>query len=118
MEENRPADPIMALVSEYRELSQLLDSDSNYYSLRMGLESSFAKTLVVSSASYFEARFTDSLVEIYSEATNQAEALVQFVRNLAIERRYFQWFDWKSNTATSFYGKFGGGFSEFYVRQG
>ena len=113
MEENRSADPILALVSEYRELSQLLDSDPNYYSLRMGLESSFAKTLVVSSASYFEARFTDSLVEIYSEATNQAEALVQFVRSLAIDRRYFQWFDWRSNNATSFYGKFGGDFRKF-----
>ena len=113
MEENRPADPIMVLVNEYRELAQLLDSDSNYYSLRMDLESSFAKTLVVSSASYFEARLTDSLVEIYSEATNQAEALVQFVRSLAIDRRYFQWFDWSSNNANSFFGKFGGDFRKF-----
>ncbi len=55
MEGNPPADPITNLVNEYRELAQLLDSDSNYYSLRMGLDSSFAKTLVVSSASYFEA---------------------------------------------------------------
>ena len=107
------ADPILRLVSEHRELAQLLDSDPSYYSLRMGLESSFAKTLVVSSASYFEARLTDSLVGLYSDATNQAEALVQFVRNLAIDRRYFQWFDWKANTATSFFGKFGGDFRQF-----
>ena len=113
MAENRPADPVMGLVREYKELAELLDSDSNYYSLRMGLEASFAKTLVVSSASYFEARLTESLVELYSDATSQAEALVQFVRSLAIDRRYFQWFDWSSNSANSFFGKFGGDFRKF-----
>lgn len=113
MVEVGPTDPIIDLVMEYRELAELLDADPNYYSLRMSLESSFAKTLVVSSASYFEARLTDSLVELYSEATNQAEALVQFVRNLAIDRRYFQWFDWSSNNANSFFGKFGGDFRTF-----
>ena len=113
MLENRPVDPISGLVSEYRELAQLLDSDASSYSLKMGLDSSFAKTLVVSAASYFEARLTDSLVELYSERTNQAEALVYFVHSLAIDRRYFQWFDWSSNNANSFFGKFGGDFRSF-----
>ena len=116
MVENHSADIIRALVDEYRELTQFLDS-AGEYSLKLNADSSFAKTLVVSAASYFEARLTESLVQLYSDWTNQSEVLVHFVRNLAIERRYFQWFDWNSPNANSFFGKFGGNFRAMMVEK-
>ena len=112
MPQNQAADTIGQLVAEYRELAQFLDS-AGEYSLKLSVDSSFAKTLVVSAASYFEACLTESLIELYSEQTNLPEVLVHFVRNLAIERRYFQWFDWSSGNANSFFGKFGGEFRAF-----
>lgn len=112
MTKNQPVNTIGELIDEYRELAMLLDS-AGEYSLKLSVDSSFAKTLVVSAASYFEARLTESLIELYSEQTNQSEVLVHFVRNLAIDRRYFQWFDWNSRNANSFFGKFGGEFKGF-----
>ena len=112
MPQNQAADTIGQLVAEYRELAQFLDS-AGEYSLKLSVDSSFAKTLVVSAASYFESRLTESLIDLYSEQTNLPGVLVHFVRNLAIERRYFQWFDWGSSNANSFFGKFGGEFRAY-----
>ena len=108
MEEHKPTNIIGDLVDEYRELAAFLES-SGEITLKVNVDMAFAKTLVISAASYFEAWLTDSLVDLYSERTN-SEVLVQFVRNLAIERRYFQWFDWRSNNANRFFGTFGGNF--------
>ena len=116
MVEDQSSDIIRALVDEYRELTQFLDS-AGEYSLKLNVDSSFAKTLIVSAASYFESRLTESLVQIYSQQTNQSEILVHFVRSLAIDRRYFQWFDWNSNNANSFFGKFGGNFRALMVEK-
>ena len=112
MTKNQPVNTIGELMDEYRELAQFLDS-AGEYSLKLSVDMLFAKALVVSAASYFEARLTESLIELYSEQTNQSEVLVHFVRNLAIERRYFQWFEWSLGNANSFFGKFGGEFRVF-----
>ena len=105
---------IRNLVDEYRELTEFLNS-AREVTLKVNVDTAFAKSLIISAASYFEAQLTESLVELYSERTNQSEVLVQFVQNLAIDRRYFQWFDWSSNNANSFFGKFGGNFRTFMV---
>ena len=114
--ESQSANIIRKLVDEYRELSRVLIS-AGEVTRKVNVDAAFAKSLVISAASYFEARLTESLVELYSERTNQSEALVAFVRNLAIDRRYFQWFDWSSNNANSFFGKFGGNFRVFMINK-
>ncbi len=56
---------------------------------------------------------TDGIEQVFLNGTNDSDVLVSFVRNMAIERRYHQWFNWKARNANQFFGAFGSAFREF-----
>ena len=104
-------DIIEQLVEEHKTLMALIPLQE--VSVRATADASFAKTLMVSAASYFETRVTDSVLDVFSETTNKAQPLVEFVRNKAVERRYHDWFDWTKRNANRFIEAFGNDFKEY-----
>lgn len=76
------------------------------------VDDQFAKALLLAVASYFEARMTGCVVEIFEEATEGADALVSFVQSKAVERRYHDWFAWNARNANRFFTAFGDDFKQ------
>ena len=82
-------------------------------SLLNNVDGNFRKTLLRSAASYFEHALTESLTSIFSEKTNRAKPIVEFVRNKAIARQYHTYFKWSGHNANQFFGLFGSTFRSF-----
>lgn len=108
--------PIPAMVAEHRQLIEHLQS-TGAISLQATVEPAFAKTLLVSAASYYEHRMTEVLVGLYESDSNGATVLAEFVRNQAIGRRYAQLFSWGDNNANGFFRSFGSGFRAYMVEK-
>ena len=104
--------PIAAMVAEHRQLIEHLQS-TGAISLKNAVEPAFAKTLLISAASYYEHRMTEVLVGLYESDSNGPTALAEFVRRQAIGRRYAQLFSWGANNANGFFGSFGSGFRAY-----
>ncbi len=111
MASDSSTDIIEQLVEEHKTLMAFIPLQE--VSVRATADASFAKTLMVSAASYFETRMTESVLDVFSEATNNAQPLVEFVRNKAVERRYHDWFDWTRRNANRFIEAFGNDFKEY-----
>ena len=112
---------IEELWDDHKELVIHLQS-GNQLQLMSRVQDSFGKILIIAVASYFEVRVTQNIVELYSEMTNRAEALAQFVRKQAIGRRFAQLFEWGSESksgrnANSFYNLFGTEFATFMKKK-
>ena len=82
-------------------------------SLRIAMDSIFAKTLLLSAASYYEYLLTEVLIGLYESSNDGPTLLAEFVKNQAIGRRYAQLFDWTANNANRFFRLFGGDFSSY-----
>ena len=107
-------EPISSLMEEHKALIALLPPQE--ISLLARVDATFAKTLLLSAASYFEVRMTDTITAIFLEETQQ-EALKEFVRTKAVERSYHTWFDWRARNANAFFGAFGNDFKQFMENQ-
>ena len=104
-------DAIERLYREHDELvGHLLETQMITWKSRV--DEQFAKTLLLAVASYFEARITECVVEVFEDATGGSTALVSFVRTKAVERRYHDWFDWNARNANRFFRAFGDEFRE------
>jgi hypothetical protein len=90
---------------------------SGEISLASTVNESFPKALVLSAASYFESFIQDAIVRVVAECTGPANALLEFVKNKAIERQYHTYFQWDRSNANSFFGLFGSEFRDFMVAQ-
>ncbi len=110
-----PADIVGQLVEEHVTLISLLPLEE--VSLRTGADAMFRKTLLISAASYFEFRLAESLIDVFSEVTNHSEALVEFVRRKAVDRRYHDWCSWGSHNANTFFQAFGSDFQSFMAER-
>ena len=106
---------IEAMVEEHHRLTAHLQA-TGAISLLATVELAFAKTLLVSAASYYEQRMTEVLVGLYESGSNGSTVLAEFVRSQAIGRRYAQLFNWGDNNANGFFRSFGSGFNA-YMRQ-
>lgn len=104
-------DIVGRLMAEHNALIAFLPQQE--VSLRISADAAFRKTLLMSAASYFEVRMAAAVIDIFSEATNHSEALLEFVRTRAVDRRYHDWFDWKTINANKFFGAFGVSFKSF-----
>ena len=62
--------------------------DSGEVSLQSNVEGNFRKLLLLSAASYFEHLLTENLVRIFSEKSNGAEPIVEFIKRKGIFRQY------------------------------
>jgi hypothetical protein len=92
------------------QLVELLKKN-NEISLITVAEAHFRKGLVLSAASFFEARIREIILDFVKTKSNNCNEISCFVRNKAIERQYHTYFDWKSaSNANSFLGLFGDDF--------
>ena len=82
-------------------------------SLQVAVQSMFAKTLLLSAASYYESRLTAILVGLYETGDQGSRVLAEFVKTQAIGRRYAQLFAWDANNANRFFSSFGTGFGSY-----
>lgn len=105
----------MTIVEQLHEqFSDIVDQiDAQEITLRMTAEDNFRKSLLLSAASYFEMRITESLMEIVDSSTNGNPLIEEFVRNKAISRQYHTFFRWDASNANSFFGLFGPGFRSY-----
>ena len=99
-------------MADHRQLIAHLEF-SGEVSLQSKVNSAFAKTLLLSVASYFESKITDSVIQVFQDTTSNSDALVAFVRSKAVTRRYHEWFAWDRRNANHFFGAFGPDFSNF-----
>ena len=111
------ANRIEELWSDYKTLIEYLQSE-NQARLQTRVDAIFPKTLLIAIASYCEVEMTATILQIYSENTQRAEPLIQFVGQQAIGRRFAQLFQWDdrgnpSRNANSFYNLFGPTFSSY-----
>ena len=112
MAENEKRTVIDELMEDHRQLMEHLRTTGDI-SLQIRVEYEFAKTLWVSAASYFEAKLTSDILQIFTDETSGSLALVAFVNDQAIARGYHSWFQWEARNANQFFGKFGPGFRAF-----
>ena len=111
MASDNSVDMVGQLMQEHNALVALLPESE--ISLRLSADAAFRKTLLLSAASYFEVSMSETIINAFSEATNHSEALVEFVRVMAVDRRYHGWFNWDVKNANRFFGAFGSGFRTF-----
>jgi hypothetical protein len=107
--------PIDKIYAEHQELKRILHS-AKEYSLEISVDASFRKELLLSAGSYFESAVREGLLDYCSLATNNNSALTTFLKNKAIERQYFTYFQWEVNNANSFFGLFGPQVKEHMVQ--
>lgn len=86
-------------------------------SFQSNVEDGFRKTLLLSTASYFESAIKDILINFFQERTNQSEILIRFIQNKAIERQYHTFFSWRDKNANTFFGLFGEGFKNYMINE-
>ncbi len=80
----------------------------NQFSYSQRVASFLSKTLLLSSASYFETRLSNAILDYATRISHGDEALISLVRNKAIERQYHTFFQWKaSRSSMPFFGMFG-----------
>lgn len=100
------------LHSEFSELLTVLDQ-AQEISLRSTADDNFRKSLLLSAASYFERRITDTVLNLVSDASGRHPLVTAFVQNKAVSRQYHKWFVWEQRNANSFFGLFGDAFLSF-----
>ena len=104
---NGDDDAIERLCEEHDELIEHLLATGRI-TWKTRADDQFAKALLIAVASRFEARLTACVVETFESATGGSDALVSFVQNQAVERRYHTWFSWgDAKNANRFFRLFG-----------
>lgn len=99
---------IDALFREQKELIAFLQQQGQL-SYSQSVEVFLSKTLLLSSASYFESRITNAISDYAARVSKLDEALTSLVRIKAIERQYHTYFQWReeSRSVMPFFGMFG-----------
>lgn len=99
---------IDALFKRHKEIAAYL-RERGEVSFATEVESYLSKTLLLSSASYFETRVSDAIVAFAARVSQSDAALVSLVRRQVIERKYHTYFQWGQNGsgAISFFSMFG-----------
>lgn len=92
-------------------------SKAGEVSLATVVSESFRKALALSAASYFETLIQDGIVSVIEQCSGGADAVLEFVKNKAIERQYHTYFDWDRSNANKFFGLFGSSFKEYMTKK-
>ena len=102
---------IKALHDEYAELIEFCQIN-NQVSFVMYINDIYRKSLILSSASFFEFVISQAIHDFASKVTRQNQAIVSFLDNKAINRQYHTYFNWNENNANQFWGLFGKDFKD------
>lgn len=82
-------------------------SEAGEVSLLSSADDSFRKMLLLASASYFEHRVTECVVEFVARVTSKDHVITWLVKRRVVARQYHTWFDWNQNNANQFFSMFG-----------
>jgi HEPN superfamily RiboL-PSP-like protein len=99
------------LHKEFSDLIRVLDL-AGEVSLRSVADDIFRKALLMSAASFFERRMTESVLQFVVQVTAEDHVLTWLIRNKVVSRQYHTWFDWEEKNANNFFGLFGVEFRE------
>lgn len=97
-------------ILEYKELEKYLTEKSELTFL-VSIQIFALKSILLSIASLYETEIIKVIHEILE--TSKSEILYHFINRKALERQYFQLFDWDGNNANKFYSYFGKDFLEY-----
>jgi RiboL-PSP-HEPN len=89
--------------------------ESNEPSFMVQFNTVFAKTILLSAASYFEHEICRMIQTFIGRKTQNDECVISIVKQKAIERQYhtyFSWKDWEKGNVNSFFSLFGEVFKE------
>ena len=91
---------------EYRDALEFLRSKGEI-SLGSAIDATARKALLLAAASYFESRITTDVLVFCQEISGSNPLVPALGLNKAVTRQYHTWFQWETNTATSFFSLFG-----------
>jgi len=77
------------------------------------LQDDFRKTLLLSCASFFEARITEDFMKLAVATAGERSILTNLLKNKALKRQYHTLFDWEKKNANAFFGMLGEDFSAY-----
>ncbi len=105
---------IDALIERHEEISAFFEEQKEI-TLRDYTDSEFRKTLVVSTASFFEQKITEAVGRL-AASTNSA-TIENLIHEKAITRQYHTYFHWKGKNANQFLRLFGNDFKEEVAKE-
>ena len=111
-----PSTVVDRLHEQFAGLLSILDG-AGEVSLRSVADDNFRKSLVLTAASYFERRMTETVTSFVDDATKGNLLVAALVRNKAVSRQYHTWFQWEGNNANSFFALFGSDFRDVMKRR-
>lgn len=76
------------------------------------LEATLPKVMLLAAASNLEEQVKQALTDFAKRVAGDAEELVSFLQNKAIERQYHTLFSWDGKNANQFFGLFGENFKD------
>ena len=97
---------IVALKQQYEDIVAILDSNERL-DLRIAVNEGYAKTLLVSAASYFEFEIIEILRNYLSHHANNNTRIDAFVWKMTLDRKFYTLFNFKANNVNGFFSLFG-----------
>lgn len=110
MYESQPS-VVDRLYSDFKLIIEQIDVSE--ISLRNSAEEIFQKSLCVAIGSYFERRIAAVVLDFVGRSSGDSALVTEFVRNKAISRQYYTYFNWKGANANSFFSLFGADFKAY-----
>lgn len=81
-------------------------------------ENSFRKTILLSSASFFEKEISNTVIEFAKSHTGNNELVIAIIKQKAVSRQYHTYFDWdKATNANKFFSLFGEEFKNKMIKK-
>lgn len=101
--------PVDQVFRDHQSLKSVIGDQSP--SDLVALDTTFRKILVLSAASHLEALMTFHMNEYFATLGSTPH---EFIRRFALDRKFFQWFDFDSPMPAKFFKFFGAGCHEIY----
>lgn len=73
----------------------------------------FRKSLLLSSASYFETHICETIIKYVDQSSKSNLIINAFLKNKAISRQYHTFFNWDTSNANNFFGLLGDDFKRY-----
>jgi len=80
-------------------------------------ENNFGKTILLSAASFFEKKITDTVIEMAVSFTDNNELVVSMIKQKVVARQYHTYFDWDKTNANKFFSLFGEEFKDKMIKR-
>jgi len=108
--------PIDSLHDDFIEIVKVLEEHGEI-SLQNTTQENFRKSLLLSSASYFETKLTYEIITFFEKTSNNNLLGSEFIKHSAVFRQYHTFFDWKAYNANHFFSLFGEDFKKFMLAE-